>query len=145
VKASRSHRLVGSIAVLCALLQPLLSSNALVGMFSLLHAHGHGVSLLADSDHLDLVLSHATSVASDVSHAAEGHVHAASVSQAAHVVHLAGSDVARDSTRRDAVDARASSLALPLLANPSLGAAPARSLARLAYAPPPLQTVVLRI
>lgn len=145
MKASRSRRLAGSLAILWVLMQPLLSSNALVGVFSLLHAHGHEVSVRADSVHFDLVLSHATGEVSDGPHAAERHLHAAPVSQSAHVVHLMSSDVARDSVRRGTVDARAAGFALPLLANPPPVVAPSRSLARLAYAPPSLQTVVLRI
>jgi len=127
-------------------MQPLLSSNALVGALALFASHGHEVSVLADSGHLDLVLSHATSEVSDGPHASERHLHAVPDSQGAHVVHLTSSDVARDSMRRGgAADARVASLAPPLLVNPPPVAAPARSLERLAYASVPLRTVVLRI
>ena len=146
MKASRSRRLVGFLAILWVLLQPLMSSNALVGVFSLVHAHGHEVSVLADSGHSDLVLSHAASKVPDGSHAAERHLHAAPASQGAHVVHLTSSDLVRDSMRRGgAADARAASLAPPLLVKPPPIAASARSLERLAYTSPRLQTVVLRI
>lgn len=142
---SRSRRLAGSLAILWALMQPLLSSNALVGVFSLLHSHGHEVSVLADSGHLDVVLSHATNEISEGVHMAEGHLHVAAVSEAAHVVHLTSTDVARDSLRRGPIDARAASLALPLFANPPAVASEARSVDRLAHAPSPPRKIVLRI
>lgn len=142
---SRSRRLAGSLAILWVLMQPLLSSNALVGVLSLFHSHGHDVSVLADSGHLDVVLSHATSEASEGEHVAERHLHAAAVSQAAHVVHLTSTDVARDSLRRGAVDARAASLALPLPANPPAAGSAPRSVDRLAHAPSPPRKIVLRI
>jgi hypothetical protein len=144
VKGSRSRRLAAALAVVCGLIQPLVGSNALVGLASLFHSHGHDVSLLADSGHLDLVLSHATGDSPDDPHAAERHFHTASSSHGDHVVHLTSSDAVRDSMRRAVVDARTAILQLPFANRPPVVAS-APWLERLAHAPPARQTVVLRI
>jgi hypothetical protein len=142
---SRSRRLACSLALLCGLTQPLLSSHALAGALALVASHGHALSILADDGHFDLVLSHATS-ASDARHAAEQHVHAASASESTHVVHLGSGELARDSMRRGAqVDQPAAGAAQPIAWKPPciLAREPARD--RLARARRPLQTIVLRI
>ena len=142
---SRSRRLACSLALLCALMQPLLSSHALAGAFALVASHGHALSILADDGHFDLVLSHATS-ASDARHAAEQHVHAASASESTHVVHLGSAEVARDSVRRGAqIDQPAASAAQPITWKPPCILVHEASPDRLARAPRPLQMIVLRI
>ena len=97
---SRSRPLARLLAVLVGLSQSLLSAPSLAGAHALVAAHGHEVSVRADADHVDLVLSHAPVPATDALHAAERHFHAASGTDGGHVVHLAGGDALRDSLRR---------------------------------------------
>jgi hypothetical protein len=145
VKASHARKLACSLAILWGLM-PLLSPTFLVTVHALLASHGHEVSVLADAGHIDLVWWHAASEPSDGLHAAERHLHSAPASEGGHVVHLTSSDVARDSMRRGSqADVQAASLTLPLPYEPLLVSAPACHRDRLAFAAPPLQTIVLRI
>jgi hypothetical protein len=146
VKRSRARRLAASLAIVCGLMQPLFGSNALVGLASLLHGHGHEVTLEADSGHLDLVLSHGASNASDGLHAAERHLHTGPAPHGDHLVHLMSKDAVRDAVRRDAVDARvAVSLPLPPFASRPPVVASSYRFERFAVAKPVPKTVVLRI
>ena len=146
MKASNARRLAGSLAILLAAMQPLLSTDALLGAHALFASHGHEVSVLADAGHVDLVLSHATSAISDGPHAAEQHLHSAPASGGAHVVHLTSSDLARDSTRRGGhSDTQAASVTLQLPHVRLPVSAPARRGERPASATPQVQTTVLRI
>lgn len=143
---SRSRRLACSLAVLLGLVQPLLTSNGLVGAFALVHSHGHAVSFLAEDGHVDLVLSHGTGDDSGDQHAAEAHLHSALVSEGAHVVHLTSSDVTRDSTRRGVeTDAQAAGFMLPTDWSVPPVRMPTSSRELLPQTSHLLQTVVLRI
>jgi len=127
-------------------LLPLLSPSFLVGAHALLASHAHEISVLTDTGHVDLVFSHAESHASDALHAAEQHLHPTPASEGAHVVHLTGSDVARDSTRRGGqLDTQIAGLTLPLPYEPLPVSALACRRERLASTAPLLQTIVLRI
>jgi hypothetical protein len=126
--------------------QPLRTSNALVGAFALVHSHGHAVSFLVEDGHVDLVLSHRMGDVSDDQHAAEAHLHSALVSEGAHIVHLTSADVTRDSARRAGeVDAQAAGFTLlahwsvPPVRVPTSSREPLPQTSHL------LQTVVLRI
>lgn len=146
MKTSRTRRLAGSLAVLWALMQPLSSSNALLGALSLVASHGHDVSILADSGHVDLVLSHTANGASDERHLAEQHLHSGAVSEGGHVVHLTSADVLRDSMRRGGqVDAQGASFMLPLHWSPLPVRTHEPQRERSEHRPPLFQMVVLRI
>ena len=97
VTTPRTRPLARLLAVAVGLSLSLLSAPSLAGAHVLLAPHGHEVSVRADADHVDLVLSHAPSPVSDGLHAAERHLHNA---EGGHVVHLASGDVLRDSLRR---------------------------------------------
>lgn len=139
------RRLAGSLAILWGTL-PLLSPGFLVGAHALLASHDHQVSVLADTGHVDLVLSHAESHASEGPHAVEQHLHSLPASDGAHVFHLTSSDVARDSTRRGGpAEAQTACLTLSRPYSPPPAALPACRRERLALATPLLETTVLRI
>jgi hypothetical protein len=97
VTTPRTRQLARLLAVAVGLSLSLLSAPSLAGAHVLLAPHGHEVSVRADADHVDLVLSHAPSPVSDGLHAAEDHMHSA---EGGHVVHLASGDAVRDSLRR---------------------------------------------
>lgn len=141
---SLARRLACSLALLCALLQPLPGSQALMGGLAVVASHGHALSFTADDGHVDLVLSHSTTT-SDARHASEQHVHSAP-GEGGHVVHLTGGDASRDSIRRGIqIDAPIESCSLPLGVGPPLHRQLSPASEPRAPTPALIRTVVLRI
>jgi hypothetical protein len=139
------RKLACSLAILWGLM-PLLSPGFLVGVHALLASHGHEVSVLTDIGHVDLVFSHAEGRTSEGPHAAEQHLHSAPGPEGGHVVHLEGSEVTRDPTRRGGeVDTQIAGFTLPLPYDLVPVSALACRRERLASTAPLLQTIVLRI
>ena len=138
---SRLRKPAWALAVLLGLMQPLVGSPARALAIVASHGHGHQVSVVADSGHLDLVLSH---VANSEEHPLEHHLHALPDSDSTHVMHLTSTDAGRDCPRRTAETAVAS-FPWHVMRSPESPAPANAAGAPLTVAPILVRTVVLRI